>query len=212
MKLISDTEIARTLKPYTSEVTAPICDQIRAYVDLLLRWNRRMSLTTVTDPLEILRFHFGESLLAVSAVPIRHGRLADVGSGVGFPAIPIRMASQGMHLTLIESNHKKTAFLAEVVRELALSNVEIYPGRMEDMESSKPALDFVTARAVAVADHFLAWTNVRLKPGGCLVLWLGNEDSIRISEATQWKWRGPIRIPNSNRRVILVGSKNGTLA
>lgn len=207
MKRFTDEEIMRVLNPYHVEATGlgRLCDQIRVYSDLLIRWNRRISLTTITDPLEILRFHFGESLLAVSSVPIRHGRLADVGSGAGFPAIPIRMACKDVTLTLIESNRKKAAFLAEVVRELCLSSVQIHPERMEDLDDLE--FDFITARAVAIHDIFLRWASNHLKSSGIIALWLGRDDSGTISLSSSWTWRDPINVPGADRRVILVGSK-----
>jgi 16S rRNA (guanine527-N7)-methyltransferase len=209
MKRFTDEEIARALNPYNVESMGlgPVCDQIRVYADLLLRWNRRISLTTVTDPLEILRFHFGESLLAIATVPIRHGRLADVGSGAGFPAIPIRMLCKDVSLTLIESNRKKAAFLAEVARELDLSGVQVRAERMEDVDDRGPGFDFVTARAVAIDDIFLQWANDHLRPSGVIALWLGKGDSRKIALSSSWKWRDPISIPGADRRVILVGSK-----
>ena len=209
MKRFTDAEIIRVLDPYSIEVTdlGRLCDQIRLYTDLLLRWNRRISLTTITDPLEILRFHFGESLLAIATVPIRHGRLADVGSGAGFPAIPIRMVCKDIALTLIESNRKKAAFLAEVARELGLSDVQIHSERMEDIDDQGLGFDFVTARAVAIDDIFLEWANNHLNPSGTIALWLGRDDSREISRSSSWKWRDPISLPGADRRVILVGSK-----
>jgi 16S rRNA (guanine527-N7)-methyltransferase len=209
MKRFTDEEIMRVLSPYNVETTGLglLCDQIRVYSDLLLRWNRRISLTTITDPLEILRFHFGESLLAISSVPIRHGRLADVGSGAGFPAIPIRMVCKDVALTLIESNRKKAAFLAEVARELGLSRVQIRPERMEDVDDRNVGFDFITARAIAIDDIFLRWASNHLKPSGIMALWLGRDDSGKISLSSSWKWRDPINVPGTDRRVILVGSK-----
>ena len=91
---------------------------------------RRFSLTTVTDPLEIIRFHFGESLFAAKSLPITKGRLADVGSGAGFPGLPIRMISPNVDLLLIEPNLKKVAFLAEVIRSLDLNRTEVFRGRI----------------------------------------------------------------------------------
>jgi 16S rRNA (guanine527-N7)-methyltransferase len=208
MKHFTDEEIMRELNPYNVEATdlSRLCDQIRLYTDLLLRWNRHISLTTITDPLEILRFHFGESILAIASVPIRHGRLADVGSGAGFPAIPIRMVCKDVALTLIESNQKKAAFLAEVARELELSGVRIHPERMEDVDDPN-LFDFVTARAIAIDDKFLRWVSNHVKPSGIVALWLGRDDSDRISLSRSWKWRDPISVPSADRRVILAGSK-----
>ena len=205
MKQLSDEVIARELRPYGATASARLCDQIRIYVDLLLRWNQRTSLTTVTDPEGIVRFHFGESLLAVTAVPIRHGRLADVGSGAGFPAVPIRMVSEDLNVILIESNQKKATFLSEIVRELQLANVDVRRSRMEEIDFSRDTVDFVTARAIGIDDEFLDWSRMALNPDGSVVLWLGEESAREVSRDASWKWADSIRIPQSERRVVLHG-------
>jgi 16S rRNA (guanine527-N7)-methyltransferase len=205
VKQLSNEVIARELRPYGAIASARLCDQIRIYVDLLLRWNQRSSLTTVTDPEGIVRFHFGESLLAVPAVPIRHGRLADVGSGAGFPAVPIRMVSEDLNVILIESNQKKATFLAEIVRELQLSNVDVRRSRMEDIDFASDTVDFVTARALGIDDEFLDWSRKALNPNGSVVLWLGEESAQEVSRDASWKWADSIRIPQSKRRVVLRG-------
>jgi 16S rRNA (guanine527-N7)-methyltransferase len=207
VKLPSKDTIQATLKPYGVIAGDLLCEQICVYIELLLRWNQKTSLTTVTDPMDILRFHFGESLLAVGTVPIRHGRLADVGSGAGFPAVPIRMVSEDSRAILIESNQKKATFLAEVVRELRLKDVDVRRSRMEDLNLTEEAVDFVTARAVAIDDVFLKWSHNALNSDGLLLLWVGAADASRISQNTEWKWSDPIRIPQSDRRVILRGAK-----
>jgi 16S rRNA (guanine527-N7)-methyltransferase len=207
VKRLSDELIARELQLYGTIASARLCDQIRAYIDLLLRWNEKTALTTVTQPEEILRFHFGESILAASSVPIRHGRLADVGSGAGFPAVPVRMVSENLSVILIESNQKKATFLAEVGRELQFNNVEVRRSRMEDVSLRGEPVDFVSARAVRIDHDFLDWSHHSLNLTGSLVLWLGEEDASKISRSSQWKWGDPIRIPQSERRVILHGKK-----
>lgn len=203
----NDRQIAEAITPYYSApVTTHFCDQVRAYIDLLLRWNLRISLTAVTDPSQILRFHFGESLFAIDQIPIRHGRLADVGSGAGFPAVPIRMALEGVHVTLIESNRKKAAFLSEAIRQLKLANMEVDSCRMEEVTARESAFDFVTARAVLIDDSVLAWASSVLKRDGNAVLWLGQEDSAKISLSTRFRWRPESKIPDTDRRVVLVGT------
>jgi len=206
VKQLSNETIATALQPYGISASTLLCDQIRIYIDLLLRWNRKTSLTAVTNPIEILRFHFGESLFAVSAVPIRHGRLADVGSGAGFPAVPIRMVSEGMSFVLIESNQKKATFLAEIVRELGLTDVDVMRCRMEDIELNDERLNFVTARALGIGDTFLNWSLRNLNQDGLAVLWLGAADASEISKKNGWKWSEPTRIPQSDKRVILHGA------
>lgn len=207
MKKLSKDTIEAALKPYGITASALLCDQITTYIDLLLRWNKRTSLTTVTDPGEILRFHFGESLIAAAAVPIRDGRLADVGSGAGFPAVPIRMVFSNLSVILIESNQKKATFLAEVLRELQLKNVEVRRSRMEDASFQDGAVDYVSARAVRIDDGFLNWSCQSLNSSGSLVLWLGEGDAANVSGKPGWKWMDLIRIPGSERRVILRGTK-----
>ena len=192
MKPLSDEIIIAALKDYGVATSARLCDQVRIYIDLLLRWNQKTSLTTVTDPAEILRFHFGESLLAVELVPIRHGRLADVGSGAGFPAVPIRMVAEALHVILIESNQKKATFLAEIIRELQLQNVEVRRSRMEDVDLRTETVDFVSARALGIDDDFLDWSRNALNQNASIVLWLGDEDSNKISQQARWKWANPI--------------------
>ena len=208
MKQLSNEMIARELRPYGATASARLCEQIRIYVDLLLRWNQRTSLTTVTDPEGIVRFHFGESLLAVTAVPIRHGRLADVGSGAGFPAVPIRMVSEDLNVILIESNQKKATFLSEIVRELQLANVDVRRSRMEEIDFSRDTVDFVTARAIGIDGEFLDWSRKALNPNGSIVLWLGEESAREVSRDASWKWADSIRIPQSERRVVLHGLKS----
>jgi 16S rRNA (guanine527-N7)-methyltransferase len=207
LKQIPNHTVQATLKPYGVTASDLLCDQIRTYIDLLLRWNQKTSLTTITDPAEILRFHFGESLFAAGTVPIRHGRLADVGSGAGFPAVPIRMVSESLGVILVESNQKKATFLAEVVRELYLKNVDVHRSRMNDVDLTQEKVDFVSARALGIDDDFLKWSQSALNSDGSVVLWLGAADASGISQNTGWKWSDPIRIPQSDRRVILRGSK-----
>jgi 16S rRNA (guanine527-N7)-methyltransferase len=207
VKQLKDNQIVGVLEPYGITASGLLCDQIRTYIDLLLRWNQKTSLTTVTEPEQILRFHFGESMFAAGAIPIRHGRLADVGSGPGFPAVPIRMVSDELNLVLIESNLKKATFLAEVVRELNLTRVVVRRSRMEDTDFDDAPVDFVTARALGIDDAFLKWASRSLNSSGSVVLWIGEADSSEIARKNGWNWASSTRIPQSDRRFILRGSK-----
>src|SRR5215467_11315416 len=101
---ISERQISEILTTYGVAVNSQLCTQVREYVALLLAWNRQISLTAIRNAGEIVRFHFGESLFALKAVPVENGRLADVGSGAGFPGLPLAMACSSLDLTLIEPN------------------------------------------------------------------------------------------------------------
>lgn len=204
--LLSAPQIERSLARYGLRVSPELSASIRTYTSTLLRWNSKISLTTVVEPLEILKFHFGESFFAGAAVPIAHGRLADVGSGAGFPGLPLAMLIPHVEVVLIESNSKKATFISEVIRELGLKNASVWRGRIEEMPLGERTLDFVTARALGHHEDLLAWCGKSLSTGGKVVLWVGEDDAMMISDIAGWKWRGPIQIPDSKRRVLLVGS------
>lgn len=204
---LSNHEITATLESYGVSASHELCDHIRTYISILLKWNQKISLTTVTNPSEILRFHFGESIFAASAVPIQLGRLADVGSGAGFPGLALRLFVKPLDVVLIEANMKKAAFLSEVTRELGLKGVEVLRGRMEDSDPGLGAVSFITARALGQHDELLRWSHARLDQDGKLVLWLGEDDATAISRNISWNWHKPINIPQSQRRFLLVGSK-----
>src|SRR6201988_690783 len=98
---------------------------IQQYIATLLRWNEKLNLTAIRDPLEILYRHFCESMYAAEALPLPAGRLADVGSGGGFPGLALKIVRPELHVFSIESNIKKATFLAEVVRELGLTDTRV---------------------------------------------------------------------------------------
>jgi 16S rRNA (guanine527-N7)-methyltransferase len=206
----SNTAIQNILLPYGIAASDGIATAIRTYAELLARWNSRVALTTVSEPEEVIRFHFGESMFAVSKLDIREGRLADIGTGAGFPGIPIRMVSEGIHLTLVEANQKKAAFLSEGARILSLSGVEVIRSRMEDLrDPERYTFDFVTARALGSYDELLRWAELHLRADGRLILWLGADEAKKISKASGWKWQQPISIPETKARVLLLGQVEG---
>lgn len=200
-------QIALALAPFTAgvQVSSDAMEKIRRYIELLTVWNQTVSLTAINDKLEMVARHFGESLFAASAASVRSGRLADVGAGAGFPGLPLKIVCDELQVVLLEPNLKKCAFLNEVKRELGLNQVEVSRSRYEDYPSTGAGFDFVCARALGNYRHLLRWARTVLGPGGRVALWLGDEDSVLIGRTSGWSWDLPIRIPESNRRVIQVG-------
>lgn len=203
---LSNSRIEEALQVYGCGPIPGLPDRIRTYIDLLLKWNRKISLTTVTDPAEIINFHFGESLFALSQLKFDKSRLADVGTGAGFPGLPLAMAIPALEVTLIESNIKKCAFLAEVIRQLRLSNATIFQGRMQSLPPSGLPFNYVCARALGQFEELLGWAGAHLDHGGQLVLWLGESDSKALVGRSDWRWSTPQLIPGSARRHLLIGS------
>ena len=197
--------VRRSLEPFGIRPSPAQAEAIQSYVAILLQWNHKISLTSLRDPPDILERHFGECMFAASAVPITGGRLADVGSGAGFPGLALKIACPGLEVVLVESNLKKSAFLSEVVRLLHLDGVEVVRGRLEDFSVRAGFAGFVSARAVGNFDRTLRWAHKALSKEGHVLLWLGADDAVEVSARHEWRWRKPIEIPSSHRRVLLIG-------
>jgi 16S rRNA (guanine527-N7)-methyltransferase len=198
-------EIIEALSPFYGSSSEDQIAKIRAYMSLLLKWNRSVSLTSITDPVEIVARHFGESMFISKLLPVENCRLVDIGTGAGFPGLALKIAVPTLNLTLIESNKKKCAFLSEVVRSLQFTDVEIRPERFEQIRSDAILANIITSRAVGEFKQLLRWSAHALARRGHLVLWVGSEDSTRISRTPGWTWQPAERIPDSQRRFILTG-------
>ncbi len=121
-------------------------------------------MTSIVEPAEIVSRHFGESMFLHSLLPVENGRLADVGSGAGFPGLALKILCQDLDVILIEANKKKSAFLSEVARALDLRNVEVIPERFEEIRSEPGFADFVAARALGGFPKLLRWSR---EASGC---------------------------------------------
>ena len=184
-------------------------DQVLAvsnYLDLLLKWNARMNLTAVRDPEQIVTRHFGESLFAArNLLPGAsfYGSVIDVGSGAGFPGIPMKIWAPSVRLTLVESQQKKAVFLREVIRSLGLSDAEALAARAEQIQDEA---DIVTMRAVEQFESVLSVAARLVRPGGTLALLIGSPQvAVARSLLPGFDWTPEIPIPMSQSRVLLAG-------
>jgi 16S rRNA (guanine527-N7)-methyltransferase len=202
---IGDRQICESLSPFSISPSEGQIAKIRAYTRLLLEWNRSVGLTSVTDPAEIVSRHFGESMYASKLLPVENCRLVDIGTGAGFPGLALKVACPSIKVTLIESNKKKCAFLSEVVRSLGFADVEICPDRFEHIRPETLLSNIITSRAVGEFKQLLRWSKNALDRRGHLMLWTGSEDSTRIASTPGWIWQPAVRLPDSQRRFILIG-------
>jgi 16S rRNA (guanine527-N7)-methyltransferase len=180
--------------------------QLLTHFSLLLRWNDKINLTAVRRPEEIATRHFEESLFLTTLLPPPHGLLVDVGSGAGFPGLPLHIAWPGLETVLLEPTQKKAAFLKEVVRACSLKRIEVRTERLEeavDQLASHAAL--VTLRAVKPSEQVLADVKRLLAPGGQVALFLGEADAAAVSACAALRWQSTVAVPRSMRRVILLG-------
>src|SRR5258708_15201385 len=176
--------------------------QIQRYIKILLTWNEKINLTAIRDPLEILYRHFCESMYAAESISERGGRLADVGSGGGFPGLPLKIVRPDLRVFLVESNLKKATFLAEVVRELGLTDAQVLVRRYEELHEEIAPLDYICSRALGEFPVFLNWAASDPIGAKQVILWIGARDLPEIEKISGWDWRGTNEGPPSLRRAL----------
>ena len=120
------------------------------YADLLVEKNKVMNLTAITEPADIARLHFLDSAALLTIADFKEKTVADVGTGAGFPGVPLRIIEPSMHLTLLDALNKRVEFLKEVCGDLGLADVECVHARAEEFAADRrESFDLVTSRAVA---------------------------------------------------------------
>jgi 16S rRNA (guanine527-N7)-methyltransferase len=179
--------------------------QIQQYTKILLAWNDKVNLTAIRDPLEVLYRHFCESMYGVVALPVEKCRLADVGSGAGFPGLPLKILRPDLEVFLIESNVKKATFMAEVIRELGLRDARVLVSRFEELAEEVAPLDVVCSRALGDFARFLEWAGSPEVATKNVLLWLGGRDLEEVRAISGWQWDQPKPMPHSLQRLILRG-------
>jgi 16S rRNA (guanine527-N7)-methyltransferase len=159
--------------------------QFAQYYSLLVAWNERLNLTTITAHADVQIKHYLDSLVALPLIAEEVGaqlplvkplRLADVGTGAGFPGIPLKIAAPALSLTLMDGTQKKITFLQEIITELALQNVALVHGRAEELgraDGQRERYDIVTARAVAPLNVLVEYMLPLVRVGGLAVAYKG---------------------------------------
>lgn len=200
--------IKELLSPFVgdSDLSAAQMEQVSAYLDLLLKWNAKINLTAVRAPEEIMTRHFGESFFAARMLVDAKSETAtviDLGSGAGFPGLPIAIYAPKAKVTLIEAQNKKATFLKEVIRSIGLKNVTVFVGRGEDFPGKA---ELVTLRAV---ERFVSAAKTAaglLTAGGRLGLMIGVEQEQALVEGFEWEVGKTV--PGSRGKVVAVGRRN----
>lgn len=181
------------------QLSALQIDQLYRHYELLLRWNQRMNLTTVKPGPEAVIRHYCESLFFAAHLPAETDelRVLDLGSGAGFPGIPMAILKPAWHVILVESHKRKAVFLRESARDLP--NVSVLSQRFHDVSESA---DWVVARAVDPLEIVAAIP--RLAPN--VGLMLGEEDNSAIKSDSRVAWAEPVRLPWGDRKLCVYGS------
>jgi len=187
--------LQRELAPWVT-LTANQVVQLHQHFELLEHWNKRMNLTAIESGPEMVIRHYCESLFFGVHLPRDIGSVADVGSGAGFPGIPMAVLRPDWRVTLIESNQRKAVFLREATR--TLSNASVHACRAEDL---KAAFECLVSRAVAPNDVLALIPHLAPRIG----LMIGEDDIPSVRFAKNVAWSEPVRLPWGDRRICLFG-------
>ncbi len=160
--------------------------QFATYFDLLTEWNAVMNLTAITERDEVILKHFADSLALLHYMDLQDQTVLDLGTGAGFPGIPLKIAIPTLKVTLMDSQQKRLRFLDTVVRELKLTDVETVHGRAEDLAhqvSMREQFDLCTSRAVANLATLSEYALPFVKTGGYFVPYKSEKTDVELQDA-----------------------------
>lgn len=160
-------------------------EQFFEYMELLIDWNGKMNLTAITDPDEIILKHFIDSITILKEIE-DDSKLVDVGTGAGFPGIPLSIMNPTLKITLVDSLNKRLIFLQEVVKKLKLDNIKIIHARAEELGQNKEyreMFDVATSRAVANLSTLSEYLIPLVKINGKVISMKAGEAQKEINEA-----------------------------
>jgi len=167
-------------------------DQLASYLDLLAKWNRVYNLTAIQDEAKLVSHHVLDSLAVIGHLP--DGNILDVGSGAGLPGIPIAISCPGRAVTLLDSNHKKGAFLKQAIAELGIAAAQVVTARVE---AYRPAELFkiVISRAFADLADFVNLAGHLCAPDGVMIAMKGLYPNDEIAHLpSSWKVEKTVRL------------------
>lgn len=167
---------------------------LRDHYELLTVWNKRLNLTSVRDIEAVVQRHYCESLFLGHHMDHQTTSVVDIGSGAGFPGIPVGVLRPDLIITLVESHQRKAVFLREAVRRL--SNVSVFAGRVEELEQR---VDTIIARAVRVEDVLREAPRL----GGNLAILVGEDKWKEVLQNAPLAWQEPVRLPWGDRRLLV---------
>lgn len=185
--------------------------QLVDYLALLSKWNAVYNLTAVRDPAQMVTQHLLDSLAVVPAFAEARNVL-DVGAGGGLPGMVLAIARPDMHVSLIDTVHKKTAFLTQVKAELGLANVSVHTGRVEQLQVPRK-FDVITSRAFAELNDFVTWSGHLLQEGGRFIALKGvrpNEEIARLPAGWKASEVQVLNVPGlkAERHLIFIEADN----
>ncbi len=208
--MLTPSDVRELIRPFYPALTDEQAAQVKAYLDLLMKWNEKINLTAIRDERECITRNFGESLFLAGMFSL-YGRLLDVGSGAGFPGLAIKIVAPDTAVTLLEPNGKKRAFLGEVARVCELREVEVRSERFEEFTPNEK-FNAITCRALGGFEEFDLKIAEVLEPGGRIYLWTTVSKQRDVNQSpSHFRWAGSVAIPESEQELIRVGVSNSAV-
>ena len=204
-------DLERGLASLSLALSAAQVARLLDYLTLLAKWNAVYNLTAVRDPAQMVVQHLLDSLAAVPAFSDAQ-RVLDVGSGGGLPGMVLAIWAQesrpGMQVDMIDTVHKKTAFLTQVKAELGLANATVHTGRVESLQVAQP-YDVITSRAFADLSDFVSWSGHLLAKGGRFIAMkgvAGAEETDRLPQQWRLEKKEPLHVPglDAERHLVFI--------
>jgi 16S rRNA (guanine527-N7)-methyltransferase len=180
-------------------------DLLARHYSMMCRWNRRINLTRIIDPDDAARFHYAESLFGARFLGDARTVL-DIGSGAGFPGVPLAVLCSDVQVTALEANNKKALFLNEVREEIRLANFAVLRSRIEQFDCT--GYDLLTCRALDRAEDILPPIVQRLSPSQRLMLYCSRDLIQKLAKDSTTKHTSTIhQIPQTSSRIIAMLSR-----
>jgi 16S rRNA (guanine527-N7)-methyltransferase len=188
-------------------------EKLLDYLALLAKWNQVYNLTAVRDPAQMVTQHLLDSLAAVPAFD-EAANVLDVGAGGGLPGMILAIVRTDMEVSMIDTVHKKTAFLTQAKAELGLRNATVHTGRVEQLETPS-GFDVITSRAFAELADFVTWSGHLIKPGGRFIAMKGimpHEEMARLPAGWKVAEVRPLSVPglHAERHLVFIEAETGT--
>jgi 16S rRNA (guanine527-N7)-methyltransferase len=211
MKVFNREVVADVLKQGIKQLPLALdegqVEKLLDYLHLLNKWNAVYNLTSVRDPLEMVKLHLLDSLTAVPAFKDA-ANVLDVGAGGGLPGMVLAISRPDMKVSMIDTVHKKTAFLNQVKAELELSNVTVYTRKVQELEV-KTKFDVITSRAFADLSDFVNWSGHLLQEGGQFIALKGTapaEERERLPAPWKVQKLEPLAVPglDAERHLVFI--------
>jgi 16S rRNA (guanine527-N7)-methyltransferase len=211
MKVFNREVVADVLKQGIKQLPLQLSEEqvekLLDYLHLLNKWNAVYNLTSVRDPLEMVKLHLLDSLTAVPAFK-EAVNVLDVGAGGGLPGMVLAISRPDMNVSMIDTVHKKTAFLNQVKAELGLGNVTVYTKKVQELEV-KTKFDVITSRAFADLSDFVNWSGHVLQEGGQFIALKGTapaEERERLPAPWKVQKLEPLAVPglDAERHLVFI--------